>query len=361
MERLDFIMRMYKIDELSGGEILGRDIISPDYQVLLTKGTSIRKDYIDKLKDIGVTRIFINEDINADEVLVLKNDIEENFKDSVKTIMEKHTYCNNDELVELTKTADHIFSSLLDQEEVIEKIYDIKERSSDIYEHSVNVCTLAILTALKMEIPHQRIHDIGVSCLLHDLGLMYLTFDYTNLLIEKLSKSELEEYKKHPMYAYTELRNETWISDISKNIILYHHEYMDGSGYPLNATEIPIEARIVCICDTFDEMICGISYKGVKVYEAIEYLKRNKDILFDGSVVDVFLGLTAVYPAGSCIRTSEGEIGIVLRQNKDYPDKPLVKIIYDKRGEIVQNDLVIDLSIEENNYIKEVIENIIIE
>lgn len=244
MEGHDCSMRICKIDELFGGEILGSDVMASDYQVLLAKGTIIKNEYIEKLKELGIVKVYIQDDIDTEEVVVLKEEIEENFKDIVKNVIEKHTYCHSDELVELTKTADNIFLSLLDQEEVVEKIYDIKERSCDIYEHSINVCALAILTALKMKIPHHTIHDIGVSSLLHDLGLRYLTFDYKNQSLERLTNMEMAEYKKHPVYGYSVLKNESWISDISKNIILYHHEHIDGSGYPLRANDISIEARI---------------------------------------------------------------------------------------------------------------------
>ena len=73
-----------------------------------------------------------------------------------------------------------------------------------------------------MKIPQSRIHDIGVGCLLHDLGLRYITVDYTNKDMQEFSEMELAEYKKHPIYGYSALKNETWISELSKDIILYH-------------------------------------------------------------------------------------------------------------------------------------------
>lgn len=351
-------MKIYKIADLSGGEILAKAIMTSDYQVLLSEGTILRKEYIERLYDLGITEVCIKEDVFTEEVVIFKNEIGENFKVKVKAVIEKHTYSHSDELVELSKTADIIIDNLLEEEEVIEKIYDIKERSSDIYEHSINICSLAIITSLKMNIPQKKIHDIGVACLLHDLGLRYITMEYTDRDIEDLSDLEMTEYKKHPIYAYSALKKEPWISELSKNIILYHHERMDGSGYPLKAVDIPIEVKIVNICEVFDEMICGIGCKRVKVYEAIQHLKENKDILYDASIVDIFLKLTAVYPAGSYVLTSQGEIGIVLRQNKTHPDKPFIKIIYDDKGERVQHDLVRDLSTEENVFIEEVVENI---
>ena len=198
------------------------------------------------------------------------------------------------------------------------------------------------------------VHDIGVSCLLHDLGLRYLTIDYDDRSVDELTDLEYAEYKKHPIYGYTALRGENWISNESKNMILYHHERMDGSGYPLKATDIPVECRIVQICDVFDEMICGIGCKRVKVYEAIEYLRDFKDVKFDGKIVDTFLEFTAVYPAGTTVLTNERETGIVLYQNKAFPDRPVLRIIKDRDGRSV--NVVKDLIKINNVYIEEVID-----
>ena len=137
-------------------------------------------------------------------------------------------------------------------------------------------------------------------------------------------------------------------------MILYHHERLDGSGYPLKATDISKECHIVQICDAFDEMICGIGCKRKKVYEAVEYLKRNKDIKFDGKIVDILLEFTAVYPAGTIIKTNEGETGIVLYQNKQFPDRPVIRITKDRNGIAV--DKVKDLAEINNVYVEEVIE-----
>ena len=82
--------------------------------------------------------------------------------------------------MQLNHAAESIISNILSEKEVVEKIYDIKERSADIYEHSISITSLAILIALKLSLSHEDIHDIGVACLLHDIGLRYLTIDYIN-------------------------------------------------------------------------------------------------------------------------------------------------------------------------------------
>lgn len=347
--------KLCKTDELKGNECLAKDIITEDYTVLLSKGTLLKQEYIEKLQELNIQEIYVYEEEKGTEsVVILKEELEESIKTKVKDILEKHTYSHNEELVELSKTADNIITNILQEEEVVRKIYDIKERSSDIYEHSISICSLATIVALRMELSQESVHDIGVSCLLHDLGLRYLTIDYTNLDLEDLTENECAEYKKHPVYGYSALRGEDWISEKSKNMILYHHERLDGSGYPLKATDISLECRIIQVCDAFDELICGIGCKRVKVYEAVEYLKHFKNIKFDGKIVDVFLEFTAVYPAGTCVKTTEGEVAVVLRQNKQFPDRPVIRIIKDKDGRNV--DVVKDLLEMDNIYIAEVIE-----
>lgn len=351
-------MKLCKLEEIGQNCILAKPVMTFDYQVLLAEGTMLRPEYVEKLKNMGITEVYVVEEFipNAEEVVILKKDIEDNVKTKIKTVLEKHTYSHNEELSSLDNAAEDVIMNILEEEQVIEKVFDIKERSSDLYEHSLNLCSMAVLTAVKLGLSKEEVHDIGVGCLLHDIGLRYLTIQYSNNNLDSMSTVERAEYKKHPVYGYTALKNESWISERAKNIILYHHERMDGSGYPLKATDISFECKIVNVCDAFDEMICGIGCERMKVYEAIAHLKDFKNVKFDGKIVDAFLDFTAVYPAGSLVRTSEGEVGIVIRQNKDLPDRPVLKIVRDKIGNQVLGDMVIDLADMKNVYVEDVLD-----
>ncbi len=338
-------MKLFKVDELRGGEILAKAIMTEEFRVLLYEETQLRPEYINKIKELGVSEVYIKEDelVHAQAVVLLKEEVENTFTEKIKTILEKHTYSKNQELIELCQTADSIITNILEEDEVVEKIYDIRERSSDIYEHSISSCSLATLTALKLGLSKEEVHDISVGCLLHDLGLRYLTIEYQNQPLEKLSKMKLAEYRKHPVYGYVALKDENWINETSKNIILYHHEHIDGSGYPLKAKDIPFATKIVSICDTFDEMICGIGCNRYKVYEAVEYLKTYRGIYFDTKITEIFLEFTAVYPVGSEVLLSDQSIGRVLRQNREFPDRPVVQRIKGSDGKPPQKEEIVDL------------------
>lgn len=338
-------MKLIKVSNLKGGEVLAKPIITEEYKILLSEETTLRKEYIEKLNELGIDEVYVKEtdQVHMQEVVILKSEINESFREKVKEILEHHTYNNSNELEELIDTADGIIDNILSEDEVVEKIFDIKERSADIYEHSINLCSLATITALKLKIDEKRVHDIGVGCLLHDLGLRYLTITYENKPVETLNKVELNEYMKHPVYGYSAVRDEKWLSNLSKNIILYHHERLDGSGYPLHAKDISFDINIVSVCDQFDEMICGIGCNRVKVREAVEYLKMFKGIHFYPNIVDEFLEFTAVYPAGSMVILSDGSQGKVVRQNKEFPDRPVILLSKDKDGNIIPRGREIDL------------------
>ena len=137
-------MRLCKVSDLVGTEILAKDAMTLEYKILLSAGTLLKPEYIEKLKELNVREVYIKEKVlDTKEVVILREEVEESFKSKVKSILEKHTYSHNEKLMELCQTADTIITNILEEEKVVEKIYDIKERSSDIYDHSINLCSLA--------------------------------------------------------------------------------------------------------------------------------------------------------------------------------------------------------------------------
>ena len=348
-------MKICRVSQLKGGEVLARAVLTDGYQVLLGEGTRLLPEYIKKIQQLGIDEVFI-ENQDSEKMEILREETETHFKEKVRDILEHHTYSHNQELAQLAETADSLITSILEEEEVIEHVYDIRERSSDLYEHSISICTLSVLTALKLKMSREMVHDIGVACLLHDLGLRYLTIQYDNQPIEALSEEARNEFMKHPVYAYSALKNEKWISDDVKNMILYHHEQMDGSGYPLHARMLTLESRILNVCDAFDEMICGIGCKRRKVYEAIEELKKYRGIRYDGRILDAFLEFTAVYPAGTFVLTNEGETALIIRQNKQKPDRPVLRIVMDKEGNPITKEVIKDLLVFTDVFIEKAVE-----
>jgi len=350
-------MKLLKLEQITGEEELARAIMTDDYKELLSEGARLKKEYIPKLRELGITEVYIKDKVSDPKALViLKEEVNKTCKQKVQSIISKHTYRHSEDMVEIGKTADDIISNIMEEDTIVEQIFDIKERSADIYEHSISTCTLATLVALKMRLPKERVYNIGVGCLLHDLGLRYISLDFENVDFESLPDKHKEEYHKHPIYGYTAVKNEEWLSKTSKEIILCHHEQIDGKGYPLRAQALSTEVKIAAVCDFFDEHICGIGCNRMKVYEVVEYLKASKDTVFDSKVIDTLLEFTAVYPSGSKVITNEKETAIVIHQNKGFPERPIIQITRDKFGNPIEDDNIIDLVKINNVFIDSVLE-----
>lgn len=130
-------------------------------------------------------------------------------------------------------------------------------------------------------------------------------------------------------------------------IIRYHHEWYNGTGYPdgLAGEAIPLMARIVAICDVYDALTSDRIYKEkISVQEALEYLICMGDRQFDFQRLRQFLKHIRVYAAGMVVRLTTGEEASVLSNNPHWPTRPVVQVIADAAGNMVQEHRVIDLS-----------------
>ncbi len=354
-------MKLITVEDLKEGDVLAKDVLLEDYTVLVGKGTVIKKAYIDKFRDLSIITVYIEDKeedsprLTLEEKTILRDDVEAKIKSEVQDILELHVYQMTDGLSQIAETAQNIIIDILEEDAVVERLYDIRERSADIYEHSLKTCSIATLIAVKMQLEKKEVYDISVSSLLHDIGLRYLVVRYEDQDINLLPTKDQEEYKKHPIYSYTALKKETWISEEAKNIILNHHEHRDGSGYTMGNDLLSKSCQILGVCDEFDELICGIGKARVRVHEAINCIRNYSGIWFDAEIVDNFLQLVAVYPVGSKVKTSEGELAVVMKQNVHFPERPVLRVINDKFGQPINKEKIIDLIKETRIVIQEVI------
>lgn len=228
-------MKKLGIYEIKGGEILANPVITSGYQILLSEGTVLQKEYVQNLNDLGIREVYVWEEKergDSSEKTNKSHELAVKCRKEIRNVLENHIYQDNRDLHKLKETAAIIIEDLLNEENITEKMLEMKERTADIYEHSLSCCMLSIILSLKLNFKPDVIHSIGIGCLLHDMGLRYISAKYNNIDLESMPENQKSEYKKHTVYGYSSIENENWLSDISKDIILYHHERLDGTGYP---------------------------------------------------------------------------------------------------------------------------------
>lgn len=348
------MVRICNVKDLKGNEVLAKQILTTDFQVLLEKGERIQQRYISRLIEFGIEEVYVfEENVSKEEkVVLLKEETKTTIKENIKEIMEKHSSGNPLILKKVSDVANQVIDNVFQIEEVTEKVYEIKEHDADLYEHATNVCSLSVILAIKLNYPKNDLNDIAIGALLHDIGLENMDRYYVDMNLNLFEADQVTEYIKHPVYGYSKIEEENWLSELSKNIVLYHHEKIDGSGFPTRLKDIDSKIQIVQVCDCFDELVNAIGYKKRKIYEAIEYLKHVNNTKYSKKIMDAFLGFIAVYPIGSIVLTNEKEVGVVLRQNREFPDRPVIKILKDKYGNVREGLFVKDLLQENTVFIE---------
>ena len=352
-------MKTIPVNELTGGEYLAKPVKLSDNQTLYYEGTCLYMKHIETLVSSDVKEVVIFEPtaLSPKEKQIIKEQIKTDCSQKMQDVMDR--YITGDSgIKEISEAANEIVDDMFTREEIVDRVYDIRERNGDLYDHSIMVASLSIITALKMNLSRWEVYDIGVGSLLHDMGLRYLSVPYQDVDVnEEFDPESLFEFKKHTLYGFSSVEKENWMSNESKKIILYHHERLDRSGYPFKQVVMPISVRIVAIADAFDDMLCGIGVKRGNVRQALEYIRNGRDILFEGRIVDYFLEFIAAYPVGTTVITSTGDEAVVIEQNEHFTDRPKIKLIKDRNGNEYKEEKLIDLLENDDISIEYVKEN----
>lgn len=331
-------MRRKKTEQISGREILAKDVYGSSGVVLISAGTILKKEYIDKLLELNITDVFVEDEISREIQIkdITEEKISEQCTEKLKDTLERFSYATGKELKELSKVAMDVMEGVLLQEEVIYTISNVRNFSESLYEHSLSVAALSILIAVRAGYSQAETKEIAMGALLHDIGFTNVKEKYLGVLLEEQDERVQKEIKRHVVYGYIEVEQQDWISSVAREIILYHHERLDRSGYPfhMSGDKLKQQVRLVAICDAFDNMVYGNMEKRKKVHEALDEITKSGGEKFDSELVKIFIRSVAKYPTGTIVKLSNEEYGIVIRQNADAPTRPLIRmVVQGKDGE----------------------------
>ena len=272
----------------------------------------------------------IMEHIKLDEI---KDEQSLDFTDSIKEEALRgisaiyNTKDNPEEVTSMAKDiSDTILSTITGGNSVNINLSKLKICDEYTYKHSVDVATMGALVAKALNYDDDFQKDVIISGLLHDLGKVEVPHE---ILVKdgRLTTDEFKFIQQHPQNGYNIVKDSKDISDVVKDGILYHHESMDGSGYPKRAmgSEIPIVARILTVVDVYDALVTNRPYRmAMTPSDALEVMFTMMG-KFDPVIFKAFLSIIIAYPVGSLIMTSLGDVCVVIRQNEGFPLRPVIK------------------------------------
>ncbi len=167
----------------------------------------------------------------------------------------------------------------------------MKLRDSYTETHGRRVADYSQRLAQRLGLTDMEVGQITIGGMLHDIGKVYMSDRIFSNQSAQLSKEMMAEVRRHPLNGVMLLKHIDFLKPVLK-YILFHHERVDGSGYPfgLQGTDIPLGAQIISVADCFDAITTDRPYKKSRGQEkAFAILKDSRENAFHGELVDSFI------------------------------------------------------------------------
>ena len=200
--------------------------------------------------------------------------------------------------------------------------------NSPIYRHSINVALLSNLLGQWLNLKKDTLNLLTYTALLHDIGKTQIDDKIINKPTA-LTISERSELKKHPLLGYEIVKDIPYLDKSVAQGVLFHHEFIDGTGYPFSLMDKKITsfAKIIAITDLFDNHNSnrGI-HKKCGPFETLEILKEYSFTRLDYKYTDIFITNILNFFIGKDVLLNNGEIAQIIMMNINNIDKPIVNI-----------------------------------
>jgi len=264
---------------------------------------------------------------------------------AVDQVMEKLTTGRPIPLDSTKKITDKMVDSISRNPDAFVWITRIRDKDEYTYSHSVRSSIWAITFGRYLGLEKDNLENLALGVLLSDIGKTELP-DELLIKNDTLSDSEYDTLKKHVQYGVEILANCKGINSEIVSIVTTCHEKYNGSGYPqgLKGDQIPLLGKIAGIVDFYDAVTCPRNEESaLSPSEAMIKLHHIRGNEFQEELVDEFIQAIGIYPTGSLVELSTGEVGIITEQNEGRRLRPKILIILDNHKMPLKKHREIDL------------------
>lgn len=342
-------MRLVPLNSVRENTKLGKNLYDQLGRTLLNKGVVLTESLIEKIKNNGIYMLYIEDKYSEgeiEEVIApeLKNKavnaIKETYNEIITatsiekrgatSLVEKTALIKKDKYIRnLYSLSESIVDEILSQKDVMVSLVDIKNMSNYEYQHGLSVAIYSIILGMQLGLNKDSLSNLCVGAMLHDIGKLSLDKELI-IKSESWTEEELEIVKGHAEMGYDYLKEHTSIRGTSRIIAMQHHERIDGTGYPkgLEGKYINNLAKIVAIADAYDSLTSDPHLKkNMPPNEALEYIMGAAGRYYEYDYVKMFVRKIMPYPEGTLVKLSNNKIGVVKRVNRNYPMRPIVRVL----------------------------------
>ncbi|MFA6450059.1 MAG: HD domain-containing phosphohydrolase [bacterium] len=344
------------------GEPISQDVFSTESGVLVVrKGTIITREMLTRLANwiveeeerIPVEREKRVVSAGNNEAILRKLDFEEVVSEKTREEVEKNAGAlfsslgKNDDKIDMAGLEDAIalmVSEAPDNPDVPLKLFEMKQRASQIHKHSVNCSIIASFIAKALNYPPREAVEFSLSMMLHDIGV--LSFPQELLELKRhLTKEDWDLIKQHPARGWEMLKRVPGIEPMTQMVVLGHHVKADGLGYPIEIDfhDLPPQAHLALIINHFENLTSSRPDRKAYIsHDAIKILLANRS-KYHPSALESFVRVVGFFPISTFVRLNSNEIGVVVRNNPDNLFLPEVKLVIDPAGAHYSKEIIVNL------------------
>lgn len=221
----------------------------------------------------------------------------------------------------------------------------LRKREQGSFSYTITTAIWALIMGNEMGLTGRRLSNLAVGALLLDIGNTQVPKSI-GMKDGPLTDEEVDIMRMHVDYGLKILSMSSGVSDEIIDMVRYHHERLDASGYPQGiGGDFPVYGRIAGIIDCYDAMISQRPYADRKcAYDAVRELNKLAGKKFQPEVVEQFVRAIGMFPTGSLVELNTGEVAIVIAQNSTRRLRPKVLVILTAEHQPVRRNRVVDLS-----------------